>query len=77
MSISHRICTEVQKTGNIWSVKTRYRRDIKKTLRIKGSRNNRGRSVCRPYTYASKYSTAYKYITIYGISQGKKFVDDI
>ena len=28
----------------------------------------------RSYTYAGKYPTAYKYSTIYGISQGKKFV---
>ena len=30
----------------------------------------------RPYTYAGKYPTAYKYSTVYGISQGKKHTDD-
>ncbi len=33
--------------------------------------------MCRPYTYVSKYTTTYKYITIYGVSQGEKFIDDI
>ena len=28
-----------------------------------------------PYTYASKYPTAYKYSTIYGIYQGEKHIN--
>ena len=30
----------------------------------------------RPYTYAGEYPTAHKYSTVYGISQGKKYIDD-
>ena len=28
------------------------------------------------HTYAGEYSTPHKYSTIYGISQGKKYIDD-
>ena len=30
----------------------------------------------RPYTYAGEYPTAHKYSTVYGISQGQKYIDD-
>ena len=28
----------------------------------------------RPYTYAGEYPTAHKYSTVYGISQGQKYI---
>ena len=77
MSISYSICSEVQAERNIRSIEEGYRRNTEKTLRAKRSRNNRGRGMCRPYTYVGKYTTTYKYITIYGVSQGEKFIDDI
>ena len=30
----------------------------------------------RPYTYAGEHPTAHKYSTVYGISQGQKYIDD-
>ena len=77
MSVSHSICTEVQKKRNIRQIKEGHRRNIEKAVRTEGSRNNRRRSVHRSYTYAGKYPAAHKYSTVYGISQGKKFFDDI
>lgn len=35
MSISYSVCTKVQKKRDIWSAKTRYMGNIKKTLRTK------------------------------------------
>ena len=36
MSISHRICAQISKDGDIWSDKTGYRSDIEKTVSAKG-----------------------------------------
>ena len=70
MSISYSICAEVQAERNIWTVKKRYWRNIEKIMRTERGRNNRSRSMSGSHTYARKYSTLYKYSTIYGISQG-------
>ena len=45
-------------------------------MRAKKCANNRSRSMPRPYTYAGEYPTAHKYSTVYGISQGQKYIDD-
>ena len=60
----------------------KYRRkDIVEILRKlcaqKWGGNNRSRGMSGPHPYASKYSTAYKCSTVHGISQGKKYFDDI
>ena len=51
-------------------------RNTAKIMHTKGSRNNRSRSMPRPYTHAGKYPTAHKYSTVYGISQGQKQFND-
>ena len=57
------------------------RKDIGEILRKlceqKRSRNHRGGNVCRPHTYVGDDSSISQCSTIYGISQGKKFIDDI
>ena len=50
---------------------------LRKLCEEKKSRNNRSRNMSGSYPYASKYSAAFECITIYGISQGKKYIDDI
>jgi len=59
----------------------KLRKDIGEILRKlceqKGGENNRSRSMSGSHTYARKYSTAHKCSTVYGISQGKKYIDDI
>ena len=77
VSISYSIRSKVSAERNIWQVEKRYRKNTEKALRAKGSRNIGGRDVYRPYTYVGKYTTTYKYITIYGISQGEKVTNDI
>ena len=52
--------------------KIRHRRNLKKTMQPKRRRNHWGGGMPRPYTYASKHTTVYKYSTVYGISQRKK-----
>ena len=76
MSVPYSFRTKIQTKRNIWKNKKRHRRNFEKIMCSKGSRNNRGRSVPRPHTYACKYPTAHKYSTIYGISQGEKFAND-
>lgn len=73
----YRICAEIQEERNIWKAKKRYRGDIKEIVCTKRGGNNRSRGMSRPHTYASKYSTAHKCSTVYGISQEKKYIDDI
>jgi len=50
---------------------------IRKLCAQKGGGNNRSRGMSGPHPYASKHSTAYKCSTVYGIPQGKKYIDDI
>ena len=49
---------------------------LRKLCEQKKCSNNRSRSMPRPYTYAGEYPTAHKYSTVYGISQGKKYIND-
>ena len=67
MSISHRICTQISKDGDIWSNKTGYRSDIEKALSAKGRRNHRSQSMPRPYTHADKHPTQVQRVTDYGV----------
>ena len=52
-------------------------KDNTKTLQREESGDNRSRGMCRPYTYVDKCATIFKYSTVYGISQGKKHVNDL
>ena len=58
-------------------LKKRYRRNHQDIVQAKGCGNNRGRGMCRSYTYAGKYPTVFECSTIYGFSQGEKQPDDI
>ena len=73
MPVSYSICTKIQAERNIYKTK----KEVREILRIKRYENNGNRGMCRRYTYVGKDSAAYKYITVYGISQGEKFIDDI
>ena len=77
MQISHSICAEEPTERDIRTVKERHRRDIEKAMRTERGRNNRGRSMSRPHTYARENPTPYKYSTNYGISQGEKQFNDL
>ncbi len=53
-------------------------RDIIRTLcQWKGVEIIRRRNMSGPYTFVAKYTTKDERFRIYGISQGKKFIDDI
>ena len=51
-------------------IKKRYRRNNTQAMQRKESRDIGSRGLPRPYTYACKYTTVFKYSTVYGISQG-------
>ncbi len=57
--------------------KGRYKRYHKDIMPMEGSRNHRRRNMSGPYTFVAKYTTKDERFRIYGISQGKKFIDDI
>ena len=46
-------------------------------MSVERSRDNRRRSMCRPYTYVGEYTTEDECIRIYGVSERKKFANDI
>lgn len=76
LSVSHRICTEVSQERNLWTVEKRHRRNTADIVQAKECGNTEGRGVCRPHTYAGKYSTVPECSTVYGISQGKEQLND-
>ena len=59
----------------------RIKQDIGQILRklceAKKCRDTGSRSMPGPYPYAGEYTAEYKRITVYGVSEGKKFADDI
>jgi len=55
----------------------KYRRKVfLEVMSMEGSRNHRGRSMPKPYTYVSKYPAQNEHFGFYGLFEGKKFVDD-
>ena len=72
MSISHRLCAEIPKDGDIWPDKTGYRSDTEETMPAKGGRNYRSQSMPRPYTHADKHTAQVQRITDYGVPERKE-----
>ena len=77
MSISHSICAEISEEKNLRDTEKRYRRDIEEAVRAKRSEDIGSRGTRRPYTHADNNTAVFKCSTVRGISQGKKFADDI
>ena len=75
--VPYRFRTEIPQKGDIWSVKSGYRIYLKKIMRREKGGNYRSVSMSRSHSYARKHSTAHKHNTIYGISQGKEYINDI
>ncbi len=55
----------------------RDKRNIETAMPMERSRNNRGRSMPRPYTYACQYPAQNERFGIHGISQRKKCIANI
>ena len=77
MPVPHRIRTEIPQESDIWIIKGGYRTNTAEAVRRKESGNHRSGGMCRPHPYAREYSTALKCSAVYGISQGKKYANDI
>ena len=72
LQISFSICTKIQKNANIRIDKKRYRININEIMRAKRNRNNRSRTMPRPYIHMlvsipPKYSVS----SIMGYLKGK------
>ena len=63
--------------GNIRKNQGRRSPDTQHVMQEKGCRNNRGRSMSGPYTYARPDTAEYKRIGFHGISEGEKFANDL
>ena len=77
MSVPYRIRPEIQEESDIRTVKGRYRTDTAKTVRREEGGDNRSGSMCGSHSHARQHTAAPKCITVYGISQGEKYVNDI
>lgn len=67
--ISYRIYTEIQKEEVIWTVEIRCTGDVKYIMPVQRSRNNRGRSVCRPCVYVREHSAKDKRFQFHGLPE--------
>lgn len=77
MQISYRICAEISSPDNLWKDKAGYRTDATEAMRIQRGRNNRSRSMPRPYSHARIDTAEVQRIASYGIAQGKEQSHDI
>ncbi len=77
MSVSHSICTEVQKKKIYGKLKKDIGEILRKLCVQKGVEIIEAETCADHMHMLVEYTTAYKYSTVYGISQGKKFADDI
>ncbi len=72
MPISYCVCPGIQKERDIRTIKERYWGDIEKLCEQKGVEITEAEACPDYHTYVGKYPTPLKYITVCGISQGKK-----
>ena len=75
MGISHCFCTEV----SLKEIYGALKKDIgnTKVMPRKERGNHRDRNVRRSYPYARKHTTEHKNSTTQGMSQGKKYANDL
>ena len=77
MSIPYSICTEIQETGDIQRDKGRHRKNTETVMPAKRYRDNRSRTMPKPYTYADKHTTEIQCIASNGVLKREKQSDDI
>ena len=77
MPVSHCICTKVPQEKNLWEVEKRHRKNTADIVQAKECGNTGSRGVYRSHTYAGEHSTVFECSTVYGISQGKKQLNDL
>ena len=71
------VCAKVLQERNIWTVESRDRSDIERTVREKGSRDSRSNSMCGPHPHVGQDTAKNVCFQLRGISKGKKHADDI
>lgn len=77
MSISSSICAEISAANNIREDKDRDRKDIKEAMRLQGSGDNNGRSMCGSYTHVAVDTAKDKRSEFRRVSKRKEFGNDI
>ena len=77
MSISSSICAEISAANNIREDKDRDRKDIKEAMRLQGSGDNNGRSMCGSYTHVGVDTAKDKRSEFRRVSKRKEFGNDI
>ena len=77
LQVTHSVRTEISKEGIFWGEADRNPRDTAAIVPMERGRNNRRRSMPRPYTSAVKYSAENKCKQLHGVSKREKQPDDI
>ena len=62
---------------DIWKIKAGNRINFERIVQKERSRNNKSRSMSRPYTYVCKHTTEIEHIIIYGIFEREKHINNI
>ena len=71
LQISHSVCAEIPAAGVFRRKTPGNQRNIKAVMSMERSRNHRGRSVSRSYTYAGEYPAQNERFGVYGVFKRK------
>lgn len=74
LQISHSVCAEIPAAGVFRRKTPGNQRNIKAVMSMERSRNHRGRSVSRSYTYAGEYPAQNERFGVYGVFKRKKCI---
>ena len=77
LQVSHRVLSEIQEENHLSEIEGGYKGYPQRFVQMEGSRNNRGTSHARPYTYASVDPTEDERFKLHGVLEGEKCNDDI
>lgn len=71
LQVPYSVCAEIPKEGVFRRKTPGDKRNIEAVMSVEGSRDNRRRSMPRPYTYAGKHPAQNERFGIYGIFERK------
>lgn len=77
LQVSYSVCAKVQTEGIFRRKTVGDTRNTAKIMSMERGRDNRGRSMPRPYTYAGEHPAQNERFGVYGVSERKKCIADI
>ena len=76
LQVPYSFCAKIQEKSVFRRKTVRNKRDTSKIMPMERSRNNRGRSMYRPYTYVGKYPAQDERFGLHGIPERQKCIAD-